>query len=87
MTALQNTPSIAIGDVVIRQDTHGRYNLKDLHQAAGGEKRHRPNYWLENQQTQDLIAELQKGDVPGIPGTEQNQVDVLIVSRLQGGTV
>ncbi|MCK7461106.1 MAG: KilA-N domain-containing protein [Sphingobacterium sp.] len=72
---------MTIGDVVIRQDIDGRYSLKDLHLAAGGEQRHRPKYWLENQQTQDLIAELQKGDEGGIPPTEQKQP----VTIIQGG--
>ena len=73
MAALSNSPCITIGDVVIQQDDEGRYSLKDLHQASGGEKRHQPGDWMRIQQTQDLIAELQTGDVPGIPGTEQKQ--------------
>ncbi|MCK7579863.1 MAG: KilA-N domain-containing protein [Chromatiales bacterium] len=81
MAALSNSPCITIGDVVIQQDDEGRYSLKDLHLAAGGEKRHQPGDWMRIQQTQDLIAELQKGDVPGIPGTEQKQP----VKIIQGG--
>ncbi|MCK7579298.1 MAG: KilA-N domain-containing protein [Chromatiales bacterium] len=40
-----------------------------------------PGDWMRIQQTQDLIAELQKGDVPGIPGTDQKQP----VTIIQGG--
>lgn len=42
----------------VREDTAGRFCLNDLHQAAGGEPKHRPNQWLRSQQTQDLIREI-----------------------------
>ena len=48
---------ITIDSIAIRQDNAGRYCLNDLHRAAGGEKRHVPGYWLENDQTK-AIAEL-----------------------------
>lgn len=50
--------ALTIADVAIRTDAEGRYCLNDLHRASGGEQRHQPRYWLANQQTQDLIAEL-----------------------------
>lgn len=84
MTDLQNTPSVVIGAIAIHQDTEGRYSLNDLHKAAGGEQRHRPKYWMELQQTKDLIAELAKplnlGE-GGIPPTERNQP----VKTIKGG--
>lgn len=49
---------IAIAGVEIRQDAEGRFSLNDLHRAAGGEKRHTPSYWLNNQQTNELIEEI-----------------------------
>lgn len=49
---------LIIAGTGIRRDADGRYSLNDLHRAAGGEQRHQPRYWLANQQTQDLIAEL-----------------------------
>ncbi|WP_304333864.1 KilA-N domain-containing protein [Conchiformibius steedae] len=50
-------PIIAINQIQIRE-TKGLYCLNDLHRAAGNEKRHKPDNWLRNQQTQELIAEL-----------------------------
>lgn len=50
---------IAIAGVEIRQDAEGRFSLNDLHGASGGEKRHAPSYWLKNQQTRELIEEME----------------------------
>jgi phage antirepressor YoqD-like protein len=57
---------LAIGDTSIRRDAHGRYCLNDLHRAAGGVRRHSPSLWLSNQQTKELVQELELGDT-GIP--------------------
>lgn len=73
----QQTNSLAIAGVVIRQDLFGRYRLNDLHKAAGGEKRHNPNYWTELQQTQELVAILEsehrENSDTVITASEQNQ--------------
>lgn len=58
--------ALMICGTTIRRDADGRYCLNDLHQAAGGEKRHQPSDWLRLQQTEALIAELSD---PGIPGS------------------
>lgn len=65
-----NALSLTISHTPIRQDSEGRYCLSDLFKAAGSHKRHRPNYWLQNQQTQDLIAKLTSTVNPSL---EQNQ--------------
>ncbi|MCW4151906.1 KilA-N domain-containing protein [Halomonas sp. 18H] len=45
-------------DIAVRQDREGRFNLNDLHKAAGGVKHHQPGKFLFNQSTQDLISEI-----------------------------
>ena len=54
-----STMSLAISGTSIRQDSNGRFCLNDLHKAAGGENKHRPNYWLDLQGTKDLIEFLE----------------------------
>jgi hypothetical protein len=79
------TSAIRISDISIRQDSSGRYSLNDLHKSSGGEQRHQPRYWLENQQTQELIAELGKESDSGIPASKQIQPVSTIISTIKGG--
>ena len=51
--------AISISNVAIRQNDNRFFNLNDLHQASGGSKVHQPANWLRNQQTQELIAEIE----------------------------
>lgn len=57
---------IELGGVVIHADKHGRYSLNDLHHAAGGEERHRPSRFTENQQAKDLAQEIGKAGIPAL---------------------
>jgi phage antirepressor YoqD-like protein len=59
--------NITIADIAIRQDVRGRFSLNDLHRAAGGQERHRPSRWAENQQTVELAAEIDAEGKAGIP--------------------
>lgn len=51
---------LSIGTFAIRE-FDGLYSLNDLHQAAGGETRHRPIEFLRIEPTKALIGELVKG--------------------------
>lgn len=42
----------------VRRDSVGRYNLNDLHRAAGGNERHSPNRWTRTESFNGLISEL-----------------------------
>lgn len=56
--------AIQVAGVRIRQDAEGRFRLNDLHKAAGGEARHRPGYWMENQQAVELVRLLETAGIP-----------------------
>lgn len=55
-----NNQPLVIGEFSIRQDEDGRYCLNDLHKASGDDKKHFPAYFLRNQQTKDLIEEIER---------------------------
>lgn len=65
---------IDVAGVVIAQDQAGRFCLNDLHKASGGEDRHRPSRFLENQQAKALATEIDSD--AGIPAS---------VSTVRGG--
>ncbi|WP_267268510.1 KilA-N domain-containing protein [Pseudomonas protegens] len=58
--------TLMIAGIEIHQDQDGRFSLNDFHKAAGGENRHKPSLWAENQQTQELIEEIGKAGFPAL---------------------
>lgn len=55
-----NNQPLIIGEFSIRQEDGGRYSLNDLHKASGNDKKHFPAYFLRNQQTKDLVEEIER---------------------------
>ena len=53
------------------------YSLTDLHRASGGEQKHKPVLFLSNQQTKELISEIEIDGKVGIPTS--------VVKTVRGG--
>lgn len=53
------------------------YSLTDLHKASGGEQKHKPVLFLSNQQTKELISEIEIESKVGIPTS--------VVKTVRGG--
>ena len=53
------------------------YSLTDLHRASGGEQKHKPVLFLSNQQTKELISEIEIEGKVGIPTS--------VVKTVRGG--
>jgi len=65
----QATTALTVGDIIIRQH-EGLFSLNDLHQASGGEERHKPVHFLTNAQTKELVAESEKVEIPTFQTTK-----------------
>lgn len=65
-------PQITILDHVVKM-VDNLYSLNDVHKASGGDKKHQPSFFMRNQETKDLIKEIESVD------------KTLAVRRVQGG--
>lgn len=81
-----NNQPLMIGNFAIRQDEDGRYCLNDLHKASGGLEKHKPTRFIRNQQTKELIAEIEQ--VPDVVLGEVDQRPNLVfaVKTFHGGS-
>lgn len=82
---LNNQP-LVIGEFSIRQDEDGRYSLNDLHKASGGEEKHKPTRFIRNQQTKDLIEEIERFSNMRSSENEQRPNLVFAVKTFHGGS-
>lgn len=73
---------LMIAGTGVRRDHEGRYSLNDLHAASGGELSKRPGYWLANQQTVDLIEELETAGIPAVSSKEGRGGGTYVVDPL-----
>lgn len=51
--------NLVISNHTISQDKNGFFSLTDLHKASGNERKHEPRDFLRNQETQELICEIE----------------------------
>ncbi|UNH23122.1 KilA-N domain-containing protein [Moellerella wisconsensis] len=75
---------LVIDGVSVRQDFNGRFCLNDLHRAAGNENRHKPGYFLNNEQTKMLISELLFSG--GNPASIENQPVMVVNGGYERGS-
>lgn len=80
MNMLAQPIVLAIDGMTIRTDEQGRFCLNDLHKASGAEGKNRPSIWLANQQTKDLIGEIEKAGIPAFDSKQQ--VGTFVVKEL-----
>ena len=62
-------PVFFIGSSQIRC-VDGLYSLNDLHKASGRAAKHRPSYFLSNDQTRALIKVIKTAGIPAVKSTE-----------------
>lgn len=65
---------------------NGLYSLNDLHKASGGADKHRPSFFLRNQETKELIAEIENSNCANLHSLKNKQIAVMTTEGKKGGT-
>lgn len=55
---MTNAQQLTVANIAVRQDSEGRFNLNDLHKAAGGNPKDKPTNFTRRDETKSLIVEL-----------------------------
>ena len=76
--------NVEISGMAIRQDQYGRYCLNDLHKASGSDVKNKPSNFLQNDKTQELVAELIDAGNPSSVNTNTG-IPVSPVESIRGG--
>ncbi|MDH0200839.1 KilA-N domain-containing protein [Comamonas aquatica] len=61
----QSAPALTLGSITVRR-LNGLFCLNDLHKASGRNPSHRPGNFLQLDQTQALIAEIETAEIPAV---------------------
>jgi len=81
-----STSLVTIAGITVRTDIAGRYSLNDLHQAAGGEKKHQPSDYLRLKRTQALITALKNDSEDSRSISEDSRSSDPVSSNSVAGT-
>lgn len=67
---------------------NGLFSLNDLHKVSGGADKHRPSFFLRNQETKELIAEIENenSNCANLHSLKNKQIAVMTIEGKQGGT-